>query len=144
MEFRENHIKSTEFHDFRAARGTPSEYQGNDRLHSLLGSLQFRRNAVFHEISMKFIKKWKCQGNCFLHQKVEFHRKSWISMISRHWAPRNHQHCLRNIDDSEGAAGECALHGEIMKFHENTEFSRNFMKSSEITKTRDFEKIIKL
>ena len=59
-EFRENHVKSTGFHDFRAARGTPSEYQGNDRLHSLLGSLQFRRNAVFHEISINLIKKWKC------------------------------------------------------------------------------------
>ena len=129
MEFRENHVKSTEFHDFRAARGTPSEYQGNDRPHSLLGSLQFRRNAVFHEISINSIKKWKCQGNCFLHQKVEIHRKSWIFMISRYRAPRNHQYFLRNIDDSEGAAGECALYGKIMKFHENIGFSRNFAKS---------------
>jgi hypothetical protein len=30
-----------------------------------------------------------------------------------------------------------------MKFHENTEFSRNFMKSWEIAKTRDFGKCIK-
>ena len=88
--FRENHVKSTDFHDFRAARGTPSEYQGNDRLHSLLGSLQLRRNAVFHEISINIIKEWKCQGSYFLHQKVEFHIKGWIFMISRYWAPQNH------------------------------------------------------
>ena len=116
------HVKSTELHDFRAARGTPSEYQGNDRPHSLLGSLQFRRNAVFHEISINSIKKWKCQGNCFLHQKVEIHRKSWIFMISRYRAPRNHQYFLRNIDDSEGAAGECALYGKSWKFMKIMDF----------------------
>ena len=64
-------------------------------------------------------------------------------MISRYWAPRNHQYFLRNIDDSEGAAGECALYGEIMKFHENIGFSRNFAKSWEIAKTRDFGKSTK-
>ena len=64
-------------------------------------------------------------------------------MILRYWAPRNHQYFLRNIDDSEGAAGECALYGKIMKFHENTGFSRKSTKSWEIAKTRDFGKSTK-
>ena len=74
-----------------------------------------------------------------------FSRKSLISLNSAISPPRprNHQYSLRNIDGSEGAAGECALYGKIMKFHENIGFSRNSTESWGIAETRDFGKSIK-
>ena len=79
MEFRENHIKFTELHDFRAARGTLSDYQGNDRLHSLLGSLHFRKKRYFHEILIIFIRNWNSQENRFLHKTWNFTENGGIS-----------------------------------------------------------------
>ena len=79
VQFRDNHIKITEVHGFRAARGNTLRISRKQQAALSSGKPPFSQIHKFHAILVNAIKNWNYQDTCVYTKTLSFTEQLGIS-----------------------------------------------------------------